>query len=82
MTTSLRAAATASVAAFALSLAAGGAACAQTFHDRDGAIHFMYTPQYAKAIGRFPNLGTGEMEYFGGRVFPKVNVVSVIWVRT
>jgi len=76
---SLRAAALGTAAAFVLSVAAGGAACAQTFHNSDGAIHFMYTPEYAKQIGRIPNRQTGEMEYFAGTVFSKVNVVSVIW---
>lgn len=47
--------------------------------DRDGAIHFFYTPSYAQKIGQVPNLGTGEMEYFGGTVFSTVEVVSVIW---
>lgn len=75
----LRAAAVGSAAAFVLSLAGVGAASAQTLHDVDGAIHFMYTPEYAKKIGRLPNPNSGEMEYFGGRVFAKVNVVSVIW---
>ncbi|HLY07603.1 MAG TPA: hypothetical protein VKR31_17790 [Rhizomicrobium sp.] len=79
MKSSLRAAATGSAAAFVLSVATGGPAFAQTFHNRDGAIHFMYTPEYAQKIGRVPHRETGEMEYFGGSVFPHVNVVSVMW---
>jgi len=67
-------------AAFVVS-ALSGTAYAQTFHNKDGAIHFMYTPGYAEKIGRVPNQDAGEMEYFGGTVFAEVNVVSVIWGR-
>ena len=74
----LRTVAAGAAAAFVASLM-GGAACAQTFHNRDGAIHFMYTPEYARQIGRVPNRDAGEMEYFGGTVFSLVNVVSVMW---
>jgi hypothetical protein len=46
----------------------------------DGAIHLYRTPEQWRRIGRFPNLGTaGKMEYFGGSVFAKVKVVSVLW---
>ena len=79
MLTSLRTAAASASAAFIVSLCAGGAACAQTFHNEDGAIHFMYTPEYAKQIGRVPDANAGAMEYFGGTVFPRVEVVSVMW---
>lgn len=65
-------------AAAALLFAAGGAAAQPASHD--GAYHVFYTPSYAQKIGRVPNLGTtGEMEYFGGTVFSKVKVVSVLW---
>ncbi len=47
-----------------------------------GAYHVMYTPAYAAKIGRVPHLPsgtTGQMNWYGGPVFSKVNVVSVIW---
>jgi hypothetical protein len=47
-----------------------------------GAYHVMYTPEYAAKIGRVPHLpsgGQGAMNWYGGTVFSKVNVVSVIW---
>lgn len=49
--------------------------------ERDhGAIHFFYTPEYAAKIGWAPNLGaTGSELYYGGTVFSKVEVVSVLW---
>lgn len=44
------------------------------------AIHFYQTPEQMKRSGRLPpQLGTGEMEYFGGSVFSKVKLVSVLW---
>jgi hypothetical protein len=70
----------AGAAALALGSAASLAtAQAQSGHREAGAIHFFYTPAYEQKIGRVPNLGTGEMEYFGGTVFSSVEVVSVIW---
>lgn len=44
-----------------------------------GAYHIFATPSYEAQMGRYPNLSTGEMEYFGGTVFSKVELVSVIW---
>jgi hypothetical protein len=45
-----------------------------------GAYHIFATPAYEARTGRHPDLGaTGEMEYFGGTVFSKVEVVSVMW---
>jgi|SRR5947209_672909 len=79
MISSLRIAAAGALAALALPLLAGGAGAQSTFSNRDGAIHFMYTPAYARQIGRVPDQNTGSMEYFGGPVFSKVQVVSVMW---
>jgi hypothetical protein len=79
MMISSRAAAASAAVAFVVSVVAGGTACAQTFHNKEGAIHFMYTPEYAEKIGRVPNQDTGSMEYFGGTVFSNVKVVSVMW---
>ena len=79
MSSTLPKAAAGAAAAFVASLLTSGAACAQTFHARVGAIHFMYTPEYAKKIGRVPSQDAGQMEYFGGTVFSKVKVVSVMW---
>jgi hypothetical protein len=81
MFSSLRIAAAGASAALGVSLLASGASAQATFHNQDGAIHFMYTPAYAKQIGRTPDLQSGEMEYFGGPVFSKVQVVSVMWGR-
>jgi hypothetical protein len=40
----------------------------------------MLTPDAAARLGRVPHAPTsGAMEYFGGSVFAKVNVVSVMW---
>jgi hypothetical protein len=45
-----------------------------------GAYHIFATPAYEARTGRVPDLGsTGEVEYFGGRVFSTVEVVSVMW---
>jgi hypothetical protein len=45
----------------------------------DGAYHLFQTPAQMARTGRAPHRDTGEMEYFAGSVFSKVNVVSVIW---
>jgi len=66
-------------AAFVLTIPAWAGPVKSTVATDEGAIHFMYTPQYAKQIGRVPERNSGEMEYFGGPVFSKVKVVSVIW---
>jgi hypothetical protein len=72
------------ILAGAVALALGSAASLATAqvqsrqHD-GGAIHFFFTPSYQQRTGRVPELGTGEMEYFGGTVFSQVEVVSVIW---
>jgi hypothetical protein len=80
MASSLRIAALGAASAFVISLCTGGAACAQTFSDKHGAIHFMYTPEYAKRIGRVPNQkASGPVYYYGGTVFGRVKVASVIW---
>lgn len=64
----------AGTAAAALSLALPAAAAGY------GAYHIFATPSYEQRTGRVPDLGTtGEMEYFGGTVFSKVEVVSVMW---
>jgi hypothetical protein len=82
---SLRLAAAGAAAALALSVFAAGTADAQLVrHNKDGYIHFMLTPEYAKQIGRVPKLSKqadGEMLYYGGTVFSNVKVVSVIWGR-
>lgn len=73
------AAASAAAAALALAYPAHASPPAKSGADQ-GAYHVFYTPAYAAKIGRVPNLGaTGEMEYFGGTVFSKVKVVSVMW---
>ena len=64
-------------AAFAFLGIAVSSGAAQAQPRDSGAIHFLYTPSYAKQIGYEP--GKGEMLYFGGTVFSKVDVVSVIW---
>jgi hypothetical protein len=67
----------AGTAAVGLSLAAPAqAGSLQTDH---GAYHIFATPSYEARTGRYPKLSTGEMEYFGGTVFSKVELVSVIW---
>ena len=75
MLASLRTLATASVAAAALAVPASAA--------EHGAYHVMYTPAYAAKIGRVPTLPSqgsqGAMNWYGGTVFSKVDVVSVIW---
>ena len=45
----------------------------------DGAFHLFRTPDQMARTGRVPHRETGEMEYFGGSVFSKVKVVSVLW---
>ena len=45
----------------------------------DGAYHMLQTPEQMARTGRVPHRGSGEMEYFGGSVFSKVRVVSVLW---
>jgi hypothetical protein len=45
----------------------------------DGAYHLFQTPDQMARTGRIPRRETGEMEYFGGSVFSKVKVVSVLW---
>lgn len=47
--------------------------------DSVGAYHIFPTPEYRAKTGRTPHLGAGEMEYFGGPVFPNGKVVSVMW---
>ena len=45
-----------------------------------GSYHIYRTPEMWRQLGKSPDLGTtGQMEYFGGTVFSKVKVVSVIW---
>lgn len=44
-----------------------------------GAYHLFQTPDQMARTGRVPHRETGEMEYFGGSVFSKVKVVSVLW---
>lgn len=44
-----------------------------------GAYHIFATPSYEARTGRNPHLSQGEMNYYGGTVFSKVEVVSVIW---
>ena len=79
MFSSLQTAAAGVAAALVFSVLAGGASAQATFRNQEGAIHFMYTPAYARQIGRVPDRNAGEMEYFGGPVFKSVQVVSVIW---
>jgi hypothetical protein len=74
----LRIAAVGAAAAFVLT-APVSAGSVKPSNKEERAIHFMYTPQYARQIGRVPNANTGQMEYFGGPVFSKVQVVSVMW---
>jgi hypothetical protein len=45
----------------------------------DGAYHLFQTPEQMARTGRVPHRETGEMEYFGGSVFSKVKVISVLW---
>ncbi len=69
----------AAAAAALLAAAVPAATQAQPAGDH-GAYHIFATPSYEARTGRYPDLGTtGEMEYFGGTVFSKVNVVSVMW---
>lgn len=79
MFSSLRIAAAGAAAALVFSVLASGASAQVTFRNKEGAIHFMLTPSYAKQIGRVPDQNAGEMEYFGGPVFNDVQVVSVMW---
>jgi hypothetical protein len=65
--------AVASAAAAALSVAVP----AQAF--QVGSYHIFPTRQYEQQTGRVPQLGAGEMLYYGGTVFSNVKVVSVIW---
>jgi hypothetical protein len=44
-----------------------------------GAYHIFATPAYEARTGRNPHLSLGQMNYYGGTVFSKVNLVSVIW---
>lgn len=45
-----------------------------------GAYHIFATPAYEAQTGRVPNPNlSGQVEYFGGRVFSTVEVVSVMW---
>lgn len=83
MLSSLRIAAAGAAAGLVLSLLGGGAASAQLVrYDKESAIHFMLTPEYAKKIGRVPAQNAGSEEYFGGTVFPNVKVISVLWGST
>jgi hypothetical protein len=69
----------ATTAATALGLAAlSGAVQAQPAGPH-GAYHIFATPAYEARTGRNPHLSLGEMNYYGGTVFTKVEVVSVIW---
>src|SRR5437763_5555691 len=78
----LRIAAAGAAAALALSVFAAGTADAQLVrHNKQGYIHFMLKPEYAKQIGRVPKESDGEMLYYGGTVSSNVKVVSVIWGR-
>jgi hypothetical protein len=48
--------------------------------ERVGAYHIFPTPEYIARTGRAPMVDAATtMEYFGGSVFSKVRVVSVIW---
>ncbi|HEY3779171.1 MAG TPA: hypothetical protein VGL35_14050 [Rhizomicrobium sp.] len=79
MTFSLRVSVAAAAAALLSAAVAPGVAQAQPA-GHGGAYHIFATPSYEAQIGRHPDLGTtGEMEYFGGTVFSKVEVVSVMW---
>jgi hypothetical protein len=75
---SLRLAALASTAA-ALGLAASLGATQAQPAGPSGAYHIFATPAYEAATGRHPRLSLGEMNYYGGTVFSKVELVSVIW---
>jgi len=55
-----------------------GAAQAQPAGE-SGAYHIFATPAYEARTGRNPHLSLGEMNYYGGTVFSKVELVSVIW---
>ena len=44
-----------------------------------GAYHIFATPAYEALTGRHPHQSLGQMNYYGGTVFSKVEVVSVIW---
>jgi hypothetical protein len=71
--------AVAATAAATLGLAAmTGAAQAQPA-GLHGAYHIFATPAYEAQTGRHPHMGLGEMNYYGGTVFSKIELVSVIW---
>jgi hypothetical protein len=78
MSFSIRSAALAAATALGFAAAAGAAHAQSVGHDA-GAYHIFATPSYEARTGRNPRLSLGEMEYFGGRVFTGVEVVSVIW---
>jgi hypothetical protein len=83
MFSSLRIAAAGASAALVSSLLVSGAGAQTAFRNQEGAIHFMLTPSYAQQIGRVPNRNaSGPMLYYGGTVFPRVAVVSVMWGKT
>jgi hypothetical protein len=44
-----------------------------------GSYHIFPTRQYEAQTGRVPQLGAGEMLYYGGTVFSNIKVISVIW---
>jgi hypothetical protein len=72
----LAAAATTS-AALGLAVSLGAAQAQPAGHS--GAYHIFATPSYEARTGRNPRLSLGAMNYYGGTVFSKVELVSVIW---
>ncbi len=78
MFSSLRLAAAGTAAAVVGLAASIGAVQAQPAGP-SGAYHIFATPAYEARTGRIPRQDLGEMNYYGGRVFSKVEVVSVIW---
>ena len=66
-------------AAVALGLIASTGAVQAQPAGSSGAYHIFATPSYEARTGRHPHLSLGEMNYYGGTVFSKVNLVSVIW---
>jgi hypothetical protein len=73
---SLRLAATAA-AALGLTAPLGAVQAQPAGHS--GAYHIFATPSYEARTGRYPRLSLGEMNYYGGTVFSKIELVSVIW---
>jgi hypothetical protein len=78
MLSSLRFSAAAMTAA-ALGLTASIGAVQAQPAGTSGAYHIFATPSYEAQTGRIPQLSLGAMNYYGGTVFSKVELVSVIW---